>query len=466
MLALVIAGSYPYFKRFFAIPQAYLGIAFGFGIPMAFAAVTGAVPAVAWWLLVANVFWAVAYDTEYAIHRRFDEYELMGHYRHWRDDVDRVAQLGVKTLRYGIPWYRVNPAPGVFDWSWTDEVLEYMVESKGLTPIIDLMHYGTPLWLDGHFAAASYPGRVAEYAAAFAERYKTLIRHYTPLNEPAVTAAFCGRDGRWPPYLKGNDGFVKILMALTRGMAQTAEALRAVRPDTVLVHVEDVGTEFATADDLAGMAAASQAHRLLPLDLACGLVTPEHPLRGWLLEHGATEFELHELVARSPRWDVLGVNFYPWSNRQFSRRRNGSVMVGRDPAHAGAALAALLRMVHARYRLPLMVTETSSTGDHAERALWMAETLSAVRQVRAEAIPVLGYTWFPMFTMIEWKYRWSRKGLHDHLLHLGLWDVTPRDGRLDRDPTPLVDLYRGYVGDPAGSIGEVLAKPYPARPAA
>jgi 4-hydroxybenzoate polyprenyltransferase len=76
VLALIIAGTYPYFKRFFAIPQAYLGIAFGFGIPMAFAAVTGAVPAVAWWLLAANVFWAVAYDTEYAMVDRDDDIKL------------------------------------------------------------------------------------------------------------------------------------------------------------------------------------------------------------------------------------------------------------------------------------------------------------------------------------------------------------------------------------------------------
>ncbi len=76
VVAVIVAGSYPYFKRFFAIPQAYLGIAFGFGIPMAFAAVQGTVPAVAWWLLVANVFWAVAYDTEYAMVDRDDDIKL------------------------------------------------------------------------------------------------------------------------------------------------------------------------------------------------------------------------------------------------------------------------------------------------------------------------------------------------------------------------------------------------------
>lgn len=65
--AVFIAASYPYIKRFFALPQAYLGIAFGFGIPMAFAAEQNQLPATAWLLLVANIFWAIAYDTEYAM---------------------------------------------------------------------------------------------------------------------------------------------------------------------------------------------------------------------------------------------------------------------------------------------------------------------------------------------------------------------------------------------------------------
>jgi len=74
--ALFLAASYPYTKRFFAIPQAYLGIAFGFGIPMAYAAHTNGVPATAWWLLLANVFWAVAYDTEYAMVDREDDLKI------------------------------------------------------------------------------------------------------------------------------------------------------------------------------------------------------------------------------------------------------------------------------------------------------------------------------------------------------------------------------------------------------
>ncbi len=74
--ALAVAASYPLFKRFFAIPQAYLGIAFGFGIPMAFAAVQSRVPGTAWWMLGANVLWAIAYDTEYAMVDRDDDLKL------------------------------------------------------------------------------------------------------------------------------------------------------------------------------------------------------------------------------------------------------------------------------------------------------------------------------------------------------------------------------------------------------
>ena len=74
--AVAIAASYPYFKRFFALPQAYLGIAFGFGIPMAYAAVQDAVPVEAWVLLLANIFWALAYDTEYAMVDRDDDLKI------------------------------------------------------------------------------------------------------------------------------------------------------------------------------------------------------------------------------------------------------------------------------------------------------------------------------------------------------------------------------------------------------
>ena len=74
--AFFLAATYPFTKRFLAIPQAYLGVAFGFGIPMAFAAVNDFIPSLAWILLAVNVFWAIAYDTEYAMVDRDDDIKI------------------------------------------------------------------------------------------------------------------------------------------------------------------------------------------------------------------------------------------------------------------------------------------------------------------------------------------------------------------------------------------------------
>ncbi|MFT3954276.1 MAG: 4-hydroxybenzoate octaprenyltransferase [Piscinibacter sp.] len=74
--ALAVTIFYPFTKRFFSMPQAVLGVAFSFGIPMAFAAVTGSVPALAWWLLAGNLFWVLAYDTEYAMVDRDDDLKI------------------------------------------------------------------------------------------------------------------------------------------------------------------------------------------------------------------------------------------------------------------------------------------------------------------------------------------------------------------------------------------------------
>lgn len=101
--AVFLAASYPYTKRFLAIPQAYLGIAFGFGIPMAFAAQLGSVPPVAWLLLVANVFWAIAYDTEYAMVDRDDDIHLGIHSSAlWFGKYDVAAVMGCYAIALAL----------------------------------------------------------------------------------------------------------------------------------------------------------------------------------------------------------------------------------------------------------------------------------------------------------------------------------------------------------------------------
>ena len=116
--ALFLAATYPFTKRFLAIPQAYLGVAFGFGIPMAFAAVNDTIPPLAWVLLAANVFWAIAYDTEYAMVDRDDDIKIgikssaifFGQYDVFAVMVCYAAMLGLlvyvgKLMGYGVYYY-------------------------------------------------------------------------------------------------------------------------------------------------------------------------------------------------------------------------------------------------------------------------------------------------------------------------------------------------------------------------
>ena len=76
VIGLLLAATYPWFKRFFSMPQAYLGIAFGFSYPMAFAAVSGSVSSIAWLFMLGNLFWTVAYDTEYAMADKDDDIRI------------------------------------------------------------------------------------------------------------------------------------------------------------------------------------------------------------------------------------------------------------------------------------------------------------------------------------------------------------------------------------------------------
>jgi 4-hydroxybenzoate polyprenyltransferase len=115
--ALAITVAYPYAKRFVSMPQAVLGVAFSFGIPMAFAAVQGAVPVLAWVLMLGNLFWVLAYDTEYAMVDRDDDLRIgmktsaitLGHW-------DVPAVLVFYVLFLGIWSWAASPIPQSMAW--------------------------------------------------------------------------------------------------------------------------------------------------------------------------------------------------------------------------------------------------------------------------------------------------------------------------------------------------------------
>ncbi len=388
-------------------------------------------------------------------HRALDEYQLMDHYRHWREDLALAPDLGVKALRWGVPWYRVEPLPGEFDWRWTDQVIPYIVEELGITPIIDLLHYGCPFWLWREFANKDYPRAVATYAAAFAERYGRLVHWYTPCNEPLVNASFCGLTGAWPPYLHGDRGYVRLLLQLAEGILDTLEALRQTQPEARIVHVEATGIHRAADAALAGLAEQNRLKGFVVFDLITGRATPEHPLFDWLLAGGARPRRLERIARRAISIDVMGLNFYPqWSTQEVYLNERGKV-ASRAVEQDGAGFAVMLEDFYSRYGAPIMITETSARNSEAARSSWLKTSLAMIKELRAKGVPVLGYTWFPMFTMINWDYRWGRRPLQDYLLDLGIYQLV-RDGGGARWRTfPLAAEMRRYIDNPEAAVGDL-----------
>lgn len=392
-------------------------------------------------------------------HRALDEYQLMGHYDYWREDLALARDLGVQALRWGVPWYRVEPIPGEFDWHWVDSVLHYMIEDLGITPIIDLMHYGCPFWLRREFASNDYPQAVASYAAAFARRYAGLVHCYTPLNEPLVNALMCGNRGLWPPYLRGDSGYIRIMIQLVKGILETVAALKEVDPNAFMVHVEATGLNRATREDLQVLAVEDQRRGYLCYDLLAGMVTPDHPLFSWLVRNGASPNDLAALVPRRITFDMIGMNFYPqWSTKQLyvSQKRQ---LAYRSTEQDGSGFAALIEDYYRRYRAPIMVTETSAFGPEELRARWLQASVHAVKHLRARGIPVLGYTWFPMFTMIDWRYRFGRRPVERYRIELGLYRLDEHSPYGRWKDTPLVAQFREYTKNPEEAVGPVAQVP-------
>ncbi len=395
--------------------------------------------------------WALGIEDTFVpqVHARsgrvLDEYVLTQHDRFWREDLRMISDTGVRYLRYGIPWYQVNPEPGRFDWSWTDEVLPFLVDELGISPILVLVHYGAPLWLEGTFLAPDYPQRVAEYAAAVAERYGHLVRLWTPLNEPRVHAHFAGRVSAWPPYRRGERGYAQVLVSLARGMARTIDAIRAVRSDAVIVHVDAMSVVESAVPELQPAAAQRSEHQFLALDLTEGRVTPGHPMWDYLVAQHVPLAWLEELGGGNRRMEVFGGNYYPqmsvWvldgaADRPTSRRRRGTA----------DDLERALRVAHERTDRPVMLTETSVFGPVGARRRWLEESVAAVERVRADGIPLIGYTWFPAFSLLAWSYRAGRRPAEAYMAHMGLWDL--RDdgtGTLRREPTGLEQRFADLV---------------------
>ena len=143
-----------------------------------------------------------------------DQLELTG-FAYRVDDLDRLAELGVRSLRFPVLWERTAPlAERQYDWQWSDERMQRLRDLH-VSPIVGLMQHGSgPAYTN--LLDAQCPGRLAEYARAVAERYPH-VDAYTPLNEPVTTARFSALYGLWYPHRRDDRSFVRAVLHQIRG---------------------------------------------------------------------------------------------------------------------------------------------------------------------------------------------------------------------------------------------------------
>ena len=162
----------------------------------------------------------------------FDQLHLSGHYNR-NTDIESVAELGIKMLRYPILWERHNPYHRYpIDWHFTKQKLDELNKYE-ITPIAGLLHHGSgPRYtslLDDNF-----PELFASYAGKVAQQFPSL-EYYTPINEPLTTARFSGLYALWYPHISNDVAFVKALLNQLKGIVLAMKEIRKINPCAKLV---------------------------------------------------------------------------------------------------------------------------------------------------------------------------------------------------------------------------------------
>jgi beta-glucosidase len=249
---------------------------------------------------------------------------------------------------------------------------------------------------------------------------------------------------------------VSILIQLTKGIVQTIAAIKAHDPDALIMHVEATGLSRAAQEQLQALVQEEQHRGYLCYDLLLGRVDQNHPLLPWLRGNGVSVDDLAWMRRQDVPIDIMGMNFYPqWSTQElFIDERDQ--LATRAVEEDGAGFRGLIEDFYQRYHMPIMITETSAFGSHAARAAWLSSSLDAIKALRTNGVPVVGYTWFPLFTMIDWNYRTGTQPLDAYQLDLGLYTLGDRDHRWQA--TPLVKPFLELKANSIQTVGQLAVE--------
>ena len=327
-----------------------------------------------WGVGIENCWMAQTDPARDGKRRLLDVYLQMQHYDKWKGDLELLPSTGVNCIRYSVPWYKAEPRPGIYDWSWIDKPVEYLVNKLKIIPIMDLIHYGTPVWMPDGVIDERFPEAIANYAGAMASHFKGLVNHYSPHNEPQLTCLFCGLTGRWPPYQKTVEIWAKIGVAVAKGMVLEMDAIRAVVPDAVIVSVDPwmmgvVDRFLSVPKDDPNLQELSLASACYPASLAYGKIGSGHPFAMSLEKWGVKTKELGWFQSNARRPDILGYNFYPdfaygWGENKEQRSKDftkeGTIPLKKAARDAAALLTPGIVQAQRYFDLPVYLTETSA----------------------------------------------------------------------------------------------------------
>ncbi|WP_129791960.1 family 1 glycosylhydrolase [Sphingosinicella sp. CPCC 101087] len=332
------------------------------------------------------------------------------------DDIDLIADLGIRTVRYPLLWESIAPErldrP---DFGWTDERMARLRE-RGTKVIATLLHHGSgPHYT--HLLDPDFAPKLADFAGRVAERYPW-IDAWTPTNEPLTTARFSGLYGHWYPHRRDYPAFLGALVNQCLGTVAAMAAIRARIPGARLVQTEDLGKTFST-EPLRYQAAHENGRRWLSLDLLCGRIDRGHRWRAILHDAGVAEASLETLETGAGRPDLIGINHYLTSERFLDHRShlypghekggNGrdhyvdaeAVRVKRLEAETG--LGPRLREAWSRYGLPIALTEVHHGCTRDEQLRWVAEAWRTAEKLREQGVGITAVTLWSLFGNVDWR---------------------------------------------------------------
>lgn len=360
---------------------------------------------------------------------RVDELAASGHLERMDDDLADVAGLGVSIWRYGMPWRLTETSPDTYDWTLWDRALE-ACERHGLTPVIDLCHFGLPDHYTG-FCEPDWVDGFVRYVDAFLARYPDPML-FTPVNEPMITASCSGYLGFWNDRRASRTDYGQ---ALSHVVLANLEAISRITADRNgwWIGAEGFGCHVAATPDDQPAADQARALEQLVWDLHFGVEPPveidgvAEALAGIDPAVRSRIDALAGPVALSDRV-IAGHDIYPVSVNLHGQREEPLSITERVQAYDREA-----RAWFERYGVPFWVAETSNLGlEVDEGSRWLAELTGVLDGMRDDELPARGICWYSRGDQFDW---------HTMLLapvgdvtEVGLFDV-------DRNPRPVAQAY-------------------------